>query len=331
MDSIYTRVLEDNGIYSPFELIVYRMHTDSVIQSTNHSVMRYGQRTRRKELDLNMEIQAMYKSHIALILQKMLLFIILSAMVTGLIIMMLSYQLRIITRQKRIEKVRQDFIDSMTHELRHPLQGALSMAEILENPTFAENPERVSNAISRIKHNLFNLSKLLDSIVQKSYSEKLQQGAEWQEGNLQEMLNDLIASFMLLSDKEIKFTTHFEHMKSGYCYDPVHFPNAVKNLIDNAVKYSSETVEITISVVSNENEFSVIVSDNGIGIPKEEIPRIFDKFYKVHNPRIKHGFGLGLSYVKWVAEIHLGSVNVQSRYGKGSEFIITTPILIEKA
>lgn len=324
LDSIYFRFLKDENLEFLYDIIIYKK--DSVFFRTTRLVnVSNLQQTNRMELDFETDAQAFYKNPMTVILQKMLWFFISSVLLILVIGYALLYQLRIIIRQKRIEKIRRDFTDSMTHELRHPLQGALSMAEAMENPVFTENADRRTNAVQRIKHNLFNLSNLLESIVQKSYSEKLQQVAEWRDNNLKEMLNDLVVNFTILAKKKIVFVTHFEDIAPTYQYDTVHFPNAIKNLIDNAIKYSDESVTITISVEDNDENFTVTVADNGIGILDKELPYIFDKFYRVYGKKRDHGFGLGLSYVKWVADIHSGSVNVESHKGKGSVFSITIP------
>lgn len=326
LDSIYARLLEKNKFSFTYDIILYKK--DSVFLKTD----RLGKFTRlqhtpKKELDFNTEVQAVYKNPFLLIFERMLWFFITSVILILIVSYALVYQLRLITRQKKIEKIRRDFVDSMSHELRHPLQGALSMAEVLENLTFSESVERRTNAIKRIQNNLFNLSNLLESIVQKSYSNELQQSAQWETNNLKEMLNDLVANFTLLSDKPIKFITHFESIKQDYYYDPIHFPNAIKNLIDNAIKYSNDNIEITISVINNKEDFVITVADTGIGISQKELPNIFNKFYRVYDKNRKYGFGLGLSYVKWVADIHSGKVSVSSKQGKGSEFSISVPFV----
>jgi two-component system phosphate regulon sensor histidine kinase PhoR len=213
----------------------------------------------------------------------------------------------------------------MTHELRHPLQGALSLTEILNNKSFAENKALRDDAILKIKHNIESVSLLLESIVQRSYSDQLQHTAEWKEGNLVDIINKLIASFNITTTKTVNFTTYFSDDSCRHWFDQVHLPNAIKNLIDNAIKYSGEEVNIFIELFSNDTELIIKVSDDGDGIKEEELTHIFDKFYKVHHKHKIYGLGLGLSYVKWVCQIHDGSIEVESTVGQGSNFTITIP------
>lgn len=326
LDSIYNASLKNERFSITYDIVIYKK--DSLYFATNRLPKNSSnlQHTEKKELDFETQVQAIYKNPVTIIFQQMIWYFIASVLLILIIGYALIYQLRMIVKQKQVEKMRKDFIDSMTHELRHPLQGALSMTEILQNPAFISSPERLYNATKRIKYNLLNLSELLDSIVQKSYSEKLQKYAQWQENNLKEMLNDLIANFMILTtDKEVKFITNFEHISSTYQYDSIHFPNAIKNIIDNAIKYANQCVEITVSVIDNDKEFNISIADNGIGISAKELPYIFDKFYRIFNEKKTHGFGLGLSYVKWVTEIHNGSVSVESQKGRGTIFRITIP------
>lgn len=255
----------------------------------------------------------------------MLLYLIFSAIVLIVVICAIYYQWKIIQQQKKIETVRQDFVDSMTHELRHPLQGALSVAELMENPSFAESAERRSKAISRIKANLNNIDQLLEAIVIRSYSEELWIEPQMELGNLQDVINETITSFALDNVKRVDFATQIDEQLTDFKYDPIHLPNAIKNLIDNSIKYSNKEVKILVEVMITDNMINILVSDNGLGIKEKDLPNIFKKFYKIDQMKKNHGLGLGLSYVEWVCKIHKGNISVESNYNEGSKFTISIP------
>ena len=319
LDSLFSAQLESRKLDIPFEIVIYKSKKDSFFAPNDKTYS-----TPLKELDIQRNVKAFYENPIHLIFRKMRVFLIFSVILIVIIIFALIYQLRIITRQKKIEKIRQDFVDSMTHELKHPLQGALSLAEILENPNFSDNPELRKNAIQKIKHNLYNLNQSLESILERSYSEKLQHSARWERGNIKEIIEEIMADFILENSK-IHFSTEFNIPQLFYYFDKMHLSNAIKNLIDNAVKYSKEDVYISILVREENQQLLISVRDKGIGIREGNLKSIFDKFYRVENQN--YGFGLGLSYVKWVVELHKGTVNVESTYGKGSVFTLSIPII----
>jgi signal transduction histidine kinase len=325
IDSICTSILKEKDIITAYNMVIYAHDKDSIIAQSSNKTISTNRCTERKEIDWKHDVQIFYKNPAQFILKRMIAYVSISLSIIIITILSFIYQLKIIRKQRNIEEVRQNFVDSMTHELRHPLQGALSLTEILNNKSFAENKALRDDAILKIKHNIESVSLLLESIVQRSYSDQLQHTAEWKEGNLVDIINKLIASFNITTTKTVNFTTYFSDDSCRHWFDQVHLPNAIKNLIDNAIKYSGEEVNIFIELFSNDTELIIKVSDDGDGIKEEELTHIFDKFYKVHHKHKIYGLGLGLSYVKWVCQIHDGSIEVESTVGQGSNFTITIP------
>jgi two-component system phosphate regulon sensor histidine kinase PhoR len=114
--------------------------------------------------------------------------------------------------------------------------------------------------------------------------------------------------------------------------DPVHFRNLLSNLVDNAIKYSSDNLHIKVSTHSSNKNLQIKVEDNGIGMSKETVKRIFEKFYRAHTGNLHNvkGFGLGLSYVKTMVDAHGGRIRVESTPGRGSVFTVEMPLSKEK-
>jgi signal transduction histidine kinase len=331
LDSIYSSILQEKEIKSEYNIVVFAHASDSIIQQSQMNEHKIGTAyTFRKELDSERDIQVYLKNPAILILKKMLFSFAFSFIMLIVIVIALVYQFKIIAKQKKIEIVRRDFIDRMTHELRHPLQGALSLSEILENKDFAENYQLRNNVIRRIKTNLKDLDTLLNTLVIQSYAENLQTTANWQPGNLKNYVDEIMAVCSISNTKLIHFKTIYSDEIALCWFDQMHFPNAIKNLIENAIKYSNDEVTIKIEVHIENGMLKVLVADNGIGIKKEDMPHIFQKFFRGHKDKSTNGFGLGLSYVKWVCEIHDGHIEVMSKEGAGSVFTLTIPLFNNK-
>lgn len=327
LDSIYNSFLINDDLQTEYAIIVYSIEADSVIaQTADINRLKYQRFTDRKEIDNQREAQVYFSSPVRFIFQKMFFYIALSGLMLIAVVVALVYQLKIIFKQKKIEQIRQDFTDSVVHELRNPLQSALSMTELVENETFSQNAKRRNEVIGRIKGNLSNLNQLINSLVERSFSENTQQEANWQLGNLVEFINEIIENTTILANKPIRFNTKFTPETFNLAFDHVHLPNAIKNLVENAAKYSGDEVAINLSTEIDGVFFNIIVSDNGFGINKADLPHIFTKYYRGNSAQKKYGFGLGLSYVRWVAELHNGHVSVASVKEKGSKFLITIPL-----
>ncbi|MCL1934188.1 MAG: HAMP domain-containing histidine kinase [Candidatus Azobacteroides sp.] len=327
LDSIYTSILHEKEIETKFCIVAFKHKTDSVLEQTGtQNKIKYKFYTSRKELDSERDVQVYFSNPVSLILKEMLFSFVFSFIMLVVIVIALIYQSLIISKQKKIETIRQDFVDSMTHELRHPLQGALSLSEILTNDKILEDNSLRKNIIGRLKTNLQSLETLLHSLVIQSFAEKLQTTANRQQGNLKNRIDEIIATCSISNTKLIHFTTHYSGDVSHCWFDPIHFPNAIKNLIENSIKYSNEEVTIEINAYIKDKMLEVEVKDNGIGIRDEDLPNIFQKFYKGNSNKKNDGFGLGLSYVKWVCEIHDGQVTVTSKVGEGSDFKLIIPL-----
>jgi two-component system phosphate regulon sensor histidine kinase PhoR len=328
LDSIYSAVLKEKQIESKYNIVVFKHDSDTVLEQSraNENIMSYKFHTDRKELDSERDVRIYFTNPAGLILGKMLFSFVFSFIMLVVIVIALAYQFRVIGRQKKIELIRRDFIDSMTHELRHPLQGALSLSEILNNETIVKNNSLRNNMLERLKANLQSLDVLLRSLVVQSYSEQLQSVANWTQGDLKSCIDEIIAACSLSNEKIIHFRFNYSDAITNCWFDPIHFPNAIKNLIENAIKYSNNEVDIKIQAIIRDGFIEISVRDNGIGIRKEDMPYIFKKFYKGSSVAKNHGFGLGLSYVKWVCEIHGGEVTVSSLVNKGSVFNLIIPL-----
>ena len=245
-----------------------------------------------------------------------------------LVLVFFAYSLAVIFRQKKLSEIKNDFINNMTHELKTPISTISLSSEMLMRIKKTDDFHK----IKRYAGIIFDENKRLESQVERVLNvakldkDKLVLNKE--KVNIQEILVQLSENFALI-EKQEGATIQLEIGEGSHeiRVDPVHITNVIHNLTDNALKYSKKNPSILISTSVNKEGIVIQFKDEGIGIKKEHLKSIFDKFYRVPTGNIHDvkGFGLGLYYVKLIVESHNGSIGVNSQYGKGSTFTIRLP------
>lgn len=238
-----------------------------------------------------------------------------------------------ITDFKRLEKIKADFIANVSHELRTPLTAIKGYTETLEEEAY-ESPEDQKHFLRIIKRHTDRLINIVSDLLVLSEVESRDSLSKENSANdLEEVnMNEVIKSSLeALRSKaaEKKLEVSFEAAKDVYKVKANRFllEQMFINLIDNAVKYTPENGKVGIRVSNLDSQVLTEIADTGIGIPKEHLPRIFERFYRVDKTRSRNlgGTGLGLSIVKHIVIMHGGKIEVQSEEGKGSKFSITIP------
>jgi len=233
-----------------------------------------------------------------------------------------------ITELKRIDQVRRDFVANVSHELRTPLSILRGYIEtLLDSPqTSREELTRILRVMERHSNRLELLVEdLLTLARHESGNPDLQVGDVDLSSFFREMIHDWEKK---LTSKQLKIVVDVPPELSMICVDRTRLQEALYNLLDNAVKYSHEDGEIRLSARQRDGEIELMVSDQGIGIAKEDLPRIFERFYradKARSPDKVRGTGLGLAIVKHVAQLHGGRVEADSELGKGTTIRVILP------
>lgn len=257
-------------------------------------------------------------------------FVLPSLVLTLIIIGIFVFTLQIILRQKKLSQIKNDFINNMTHELKTPISTISLASQMLKDNSLVHSP----STIDHISGVILDESKRLSSQV-----EKVLQMAVFNEGKLKLKfteidLNQIVS--MAAANFEIRVTTSNGTLESNLSAenslisgDEVHITNVIFNLLDNAEKYSKETPKIEISTENKNNWVIVQIKDYGIGISKENLTQIFERFYRIPTGNVHNvkGFGLGLSYVKRIVDEHHGKIKVESTVGKGSKFRLYFPVI----
>ncbi len=252
-----------------------------------------------------------------------------SSMIMALFLIILATSTFIvIVRQKKLSEIRNDFINNMTHELKTPIATISLASQMLADKNISEQARDVPNLANIIYEEGMRLKFHVEKVLQTAIFEKARPELNKQEIDIHSIILRATDAFMLqVSGRGGTLSTHLDANESVVVIDESNFLNVFLNLIDNALKYSARAPEITITTSDHHNGISIVVSDNGIGIPREHLKHIFEKFYRVpsgntHNIK---GFGLGLSYVKKIIEEHHGIIKAESQLNKGTRIIIHLP------
>ena len=233
-------------------------------------------------------------------------------------------------RQKKMSEIKNDFINNMTHEFKTPIATISLAVDAIRNEKVLESREKLNYFSGIIKEENKRMNKQVETILQAALTEREELELNLRPIHVHEVIRRSYENFKLqVVDKGGSADLQLNAKCDTIHADEVHFTNLINNLVDNAVKYSNEKVHVRITTANSNKTISIRIEDNGIGMSKETVKRIFEKFYRAHTGNIHNvkGFGLGLSYVKTVVDAHDGRVRVESTPGKGTCFTIDMPLL----
>ena len=234
---------------------------------------------------------------------------------------------RNLTEERRLSNLKTDFINNMTHELKTPLSTITVAGKTLEMPQIRNDDAKILETAKLIGKQSLHLNQLINMILEISMWERTQFQLDKKTVDIEEVMNDVVSSFKNGSGNNSTIIQKYDFKGAKIDLDVVYFTTLLNNLLSNAVKYSDKVPIIEIEGFTQNNDVLIKVSDNGIGINKIDQKHVFDKFYRASTGNIHKfkGLGLGLYYVKKIAEAHNGNVEVNSRPGKGSTFTVMLP------
>lgn len=245
-----------------------------------------------------------------------------------LVLVFFGYTLTVIFRQKRLSEVKTDFINNMTHELKTPISTIGLSSEMLLRNDFSNDPEKLNRYASIIFKENKRLENQVERVLNVAKLDKEDLVLKKEKMDLHELLEEARDNFKYNQLEQAgKIELNLNASSGEIIADPVHITNVVYNLLDNAIKYCDKTPEISVTTKDDKRGITIEFTDNGIGIKREDVKMIFDKFYRVPTGNVHNvkGFGLGLYYVKLIIDAHEGKIDVKSSLGKGTCFTIWLP------
>ncbi|MDI1355976.1 MAG: HAMP domain-containing sensor histidine kinase, partial [bacterium] len=327
LQGLIKKALRNKGILIPFEFSLRKIttgKTDTISQSSG-----FNEKERHYESDLSMN--KVFSTHNFLWLQfprindhvlvQMKNSLLLTAFFTLLIMLVFYYTLRLISKQKKIAEIKNDFVNNMTHELKTPIATIRLALDAIGDPRIRNNEDRYRDYVRILKEENSKLNTHVERVLQMSLLEKGELHLNKKPIDLRDIIQASINTYGLQIAEhkaELIFETPAEPFRMNG--DEQHLQSVFNNLLDNALKYSSDKCKIEIGLSQNDEKIEIIIKDNGIGIDKEYRDRIFDKFFRVQGGNLHDvkGFGLGLSYVKSIVEKHGGRIEMKSEPGKGT-------------
>lgn len=313
LDSIFLAELHRHGLYPSFASILPAGSEKP--QKASLWKTQYGVATYRNSPEFDVYVSPLPGR----VLSRMWGIIIPFCLIIGIFTFLAIYLLRVIRQMRTLESMKDDFTHNMTHELKTPVAVAYSAADSMLRYYDQSDEQRNKKFLSIIMQRLNFLSGMIENILSMSMERFKTVQLNIEKIRLKPIVEEVAGMIEMKADKPVKVEDNITD-DVEISTDSLHFGNVISNLLDNSVKYSPDAVQIKISG----NNHAISIADNGIGIPKENQPYIFDKFYRVTvGDRYEvGGYGLGLYYVKQIVEMQGWSISVISEQNKGTTFII---------
>ena len=285
---------------------LFHQTRDSILNKETFSISSKSTFVRENEafklIYNNPDFEALKRSSFGILLSLLLYLAVISSLV---------YLLKIINQQKELATIKNDLISNITHEFKTPIATVSSAIEAIENFNVLDDKVKTKKYLSMSSVQLKKLHQMVEKLLETATLDSEQLILKKESVDIVEIIDKIVQKHQLFKlDKEINFSSNLKPIYLNI--DVFHFENCISNLIDNAIKYGGEHIEININSILNSVEISV--ADDCKGIDKNQQEKIFDKFYRVpkgntHNVK---GFGIGLYYCKKIIEKHLGNINLSS-------------------
>lgn len=264
------------------------------------------------------------------IISKISLMLIVALLLIFVISAVFYKTIQMLLQQKRITEIKNDLINNITHEFKTPLSTISLACEALNEPALVNNSASIGKYASIIKEENVRLQTMVDSILNAALSEKESFNLKNEQVDIHHLIRQSTQKITSIeNENKTKFNLELGAEQSTILGDSFHLNNMFSNLFDNSIKYNQNAPVISVSTKNDNKKILISITDNGIGISKEHINKIFDSFYRVQSGNVQNvrGNGIGLSYIKKIVNAHNGSIQVRSELGKGSTFIIELPTI----
>ncbi len=277
-------------------------------------------------LDEDLYLHMKFNKQSSFVLKEMGAALLVNFILVLIIVVALVIMFKTILTQKKLSEIKNNFISNMTHEFKTPISTiSLACQAVADGDVVKSDPESTKTFMKMIEDENKRIEVLVERILQSAVIDRGELKIKEELLDLNGMLTEIVnnAKFRV-SNVGGEINLELPNEATAVAGDKVHITNVLSNLVDNAIKYSDGKPEVSIVLMSSDSEIKIAVSDKGIGIKKEHIHKIFDNLYRIPTGNVHNvkGFGLGLSYVKAIVELHGWNIHVKSKFGEGSTFTI---------
>jgi len=333
LDSLVSNLLQEKKIRTAFYLQIIDNKGNVLQKSKEKDLPKTSFLIQPQQLSLNFEntelLELVLVNPQGTIFQRLYLTIISCLLFSFFCIYSIWMLQRIFAKQRKLTAVKNDFFGQISHELKRPLTQIHMAINALSDARIIENEQRRNKYLDISKRGSEDISEKIKMIMALSMEEEGVFRLNDSTFDLMETLLPAVERVEMTAPKPTQIEIENSLSNTTMKADKDHLLQCIMNLIENAIKYSGESVKIIIKIYRQNNNFIIAVKDNGLGIDEKYLSTIFDKYHRVDNPDKKEfGYGIGLNYVKKIIEKHSGNVKVTSELGTGSEFFLCLPDLI---
>jgi len=331
VDSLFGLALKSKGIKTPFVFDILDAETELLsFSEEKNETSELKESPYRIRLFPNDFVESDYlllyfPNQTNYVLKNSWKVLVTSILLVCILIFLFYGSISTIYKQKKLSLIKNDFINNMTHELKTPIATISLACEVLNDQSVSISEDQQSTYVKMISDENKRLSVLVDNVLKSAVWDSAELELSLQNENLQKIVEKIAKSFEIQTEKrEGSLSIKLEANNDNVLIDRVHISNVIYNLLDNANKYSLDKPIIEIHTFNEKNQFILSIKDHGIGISKEDQVKVFEKFYRVSTGNLHNvkGFGLGLSYVKRIIDLHQGEIEITSSKGKGTTITI---------
>lgn len=333
--SLLMQYIDYHKLDPDFEYAILKTSNDSIIYSSLENIPKSLKKDCHKAClsclwkEEFFHLEVYFPSQRKVVLVEMSVWLVFTAIFFLILIFTFMYIINTIIKQKKLSEIKNDFINNMTHEFKTPISTISLASEVLLHTNADASPERIKKYLKIIYDENIRMRGQVDRVLQVARLDRDEFSLTKSEFDLHQLVRNTVQHLCFDQCEEVTTVNyHFDADQFILNADEMHIKNVVTNLVDNAIKYSSNGTSLNIQTNNKQEGILLSIEDNGIGMSKETIKHIFDKFYRVPTGNIHNvkGFGLGLYYVKNMVDAHGGHIEVKSEINKGSRFDIYLPL-----